>query len=460
MLNRQGGDVIIRGHPIHTAVFTKFFSKDSGAIARSTVIPRSEHNISRANISGGALKVLYTLKKGGFEGYLVGGGVRDLLLGREPKDFDVVTDATPDEVKRLFRSCRLIGRRFRLAHVRFGREIIEVATFRGVVEESDEEDHVSVNGRIMRDNVYGETLEEDAWRRDFTVNCLYYDIRDFSVVDITGGMADLESGVLRVIGDPVKRFREDPVRMLRAMRFAGKLGFKLDPGTEGAIPECAPLLADIPPARLYDEALKLFLGGAALQTFERLNHHDLFRYLFPDTARRIAEDGDAPSTRLVAEALANTDKRIAEEKPVTPAFLFAAMLWGQVRWDASMHTGAGMTPLQAMEAAATDVLTRQAQTVALPRRFSLVAREIWALQPRLEQRRSKRAIHLLGRPRFRAAYDFLLLRAQAGEELQELADWWTKLQETDGSGQQPAVAGTGSGRRRRRRGRRRQQAAQ
>lgn len=427
--------------------------KDSDTISQATRIPRPEHSISRADISSGALKVLYTLKKAGFEAYLVGGGVRDLLLGREPKDFDVVTDAEPEQIKRLFRSARLIGRRFRLAHVRFGREIIEVATFRGAVDNPDDGDHVSVNGRIVRDNVYGTTVEEDVWRRDFSVNCLYYDIRDFSVLDLTGGMADLEAGILRIIGDPVRRYREDPVRMLRAARFAAKLGFRLGKETAAAIPECAPMLAEIPPARLYEEVLKLFLGGAAAQSFEHLNHFDLFKYLFAESARCFEEDPLSPAAQLVLQAMTNTDKRIQEDKPVTPAFLFAALLWPAVQKDAKAHEDRGLTTMQAMDAAGMDVLARQVSQVSVPRRFSLAAREIWSLQSRLEQRRGKRAVQLLGRPRFRAAYDFLLLRAGAGEgeEVAEMADWWTKFQEMDDSGRNAALAGTGPRRRRRRR---------
>jgi poly(A) polymerase len=433
--------------------------KDSDTISQTTRIPRPEHSISRANISSGALKVLYTLKKAGFEAYLVGGSVRDLLLGREPKDFDVVTDAEPEQIKRLFRSARLIGRRFRLAHVRFGREIIEVATFRGAADNAGDGDHVSVDGRIVRDNVYGTTVEEDVWRRDFSVNCLYYDIRDFSILDLTGGVADLDAGVLRIIGDPVRRYREDPVRMLRAARFAAKLGFRLGDETAAAIFECAPMLAEIPPARLYEEVLKLFLGGAAAQSFEHLNHFDLFKYLFNESAERFNEDPLNPAAQLVLQAMTNTDTRIQEDKPVTPAFLFAALLWPAVQKDAKAHEDRGLTTIQAMDAAGMDVLARQVSQVSLPRRFSLAAREIWSLQTRLEHRRGKRAIQLLGQPRFRAAYDFLLLRAEAGEgeEVAKMADWWTKFQEMDDSGRNAAVAGTGPGRRPRRRRRRRRQ---
>jgi poly(A) polymerase len=436
--------------------------KDLETITQVIRIPRPEHSISRANISGGTLKVLYGLKKAGFEAYLVGGGVRDLLLGREPKDFDVVTDAEPDEIKRVFRNSRLIGRRFRLAHVRFGPEIIEVATFRGAVDDAGDQDRVSVNGRIVRDNVYGTSVQDDVWRRDFSINGLYYDIRDFSVLDFTGGMADLAAGVLRLIGDPLVRYREDPVRMLRAVRFAAKLGFRLGEETAAAIPECAPMLADIPPARLYEEVLKMFLGGAAAQSFELLNHYDLFKYLFAESADLMNEDPMAPAAQLVLQALANTDQRIQEDKPVTPAFLFAALLWPAVQKDAIAHTESGLTTIQAIDAAAMDVLGRQTSQVSVPRRFSLASRDIWSLQARLEQRRGKRAAQLLGNPRFRAAYDFLLLRAESGEDVAEIADWWTKFQELDDSGQKAELAGSGPRppRRRRRRGRRRQPQAE
>lgn len=379
--------------------------------------------ISRANISEPALNVLYRLKKAGFSAYLVGGCVRDLLLGREPKDFDVTTDARPEQIRELFRNCRLVGRRFRLAHVRFGRDIIEVATFRGPPEQG-----LSENGRIVSDNVYG-TLEQDAWRRDFSVNALYYNIRDFSVVDYTGGMEDLKAGRLRLIGEPVTRYREDPVRMLRAVRFAAKLGFTLHPNSEAPIWELAPSLQEIPSARLFEEILKLFLGGYSVQTFELLRHFDLFRWLFPQTEACLAEEEKGFPRTFLAEALGNTDARIAEGKPVTPAFLFAALLWEPTRKLTERYQQEGMPEAQAIREAAEIVLANQAIHVALPRRFSLPMREIWYLQPRFAYRRGKRPLRLLQHPRFRAAYDFLLLRAQSGEELEELCQWWTEIQE-------------------------------
>lgn len=397
-----------------------------------TIIPRSEHVISRANISEAALKVLYRLKKAGFSAYLVGGCVRDLLLGREPKDFDITTDAKPEQIRDIFRrNCRLIGRRFRLAHVRFGWDVIEVSTFRGPPVEGLDE-----NGRIVNDNVYG-TLEQDAWRRDFSVNALYYNIRDFSVVDYTGGMRDLKAGRLRLIGDPATRYREDPVRMLRAVRFAAKLGFTLYPDSEAPIWDLAPSLQEIPSARLFEETLKLFLGGYAIQTFELLRHFELFRWLFPQTEACLAEEEKGFPRTFLIQALGSTDARIAEGKPVTATFLFAALLWEPLRQLIEHYRQEGsLSEVQVMRAAAEAVLAKQAAYVILPRRFSLPMREIWYLQLRFTYRRGKRPLRLLQHPRFRAAYDFLLLRARSGEgiesqELEELCQWWTEIQEME-----------------------------
>jgi poly(A) polymerase len=380
----------------------------------------------------------------------VGGGVRDLLLGREPKDFDVVTDARPEQIKDLFRNCRLIGRRFRLAHVRFGREIIEVATFRANAGEVAEGEHLNADGRLVRDNVYG-TMEEDAWRRDFSVNGLYYDIRDFSLVDITGGMPDLETGILRVLGDPVQRYREDPVRMLRAVRFAAKLGFRIHPDSEAPIGELAHLLADVPPARLFEEVLKLFQGGAALQTFELLRHYGLFGQLFPDTEACLAQEEEGFPRLLVARAMANTDLRIAEGKPVTPGFLFAALLWEPMRRAADQLRPDSPSEIVAFEQASAQTFSRQAQRVSIPRRFSYMAQDIWTMQPRLVARRGRRAEQLLGNPRFRAAYDFLLLRAECGEDVETHARWWTEFQEADENQRKSMVDKGPRSRRRRRR---------
>ncbi len=380
--------------------------------------------------------------------------MRDLLLGREPKDFDIATDAAPEEVKALFRNCRLIGRRFRLAHVRFRGEIVEVATFRASSDD-DSGDRELDNGRLVRDNLFG-SIEEDAWRRDFTVNALYYDIDNFSVLDYVGGMEDLRSGTLRLIGDPVARYREDPVRMLRAVRFAAKLGFRLHPETEGPIAELAPLLRDIAPARLFDEVLKLFLGGCAVQGFELLRHYGLFGELFPATERSLSREEEGFPLTFVAHALANTDSRVAEGKPVTPAFLFASLYWEPVRERAAELVAGGASETQALQLAADETIARQLERIALPRRFGIPMREIWLMQPRLGQRGGRRVWRLLDNERFRAAYDFLVLRARAGEGDAELADWWTRFPEIDRPGQQAMLEALSPspGRRRRRRRRR------
>ncbi|MEW5756526.1 MAG: polynucleotide adenylyltransferase PcnB [Pseudomonadota bacterium] len=423
------------------------------------MIPRAEHCISRSNISENALKVLYRLQQAGHEAYLVGGGVRDLLLGREPKDFDVATNATPEEIKRIFRNCRLIGRRFRLAHIFFGPEIIEVATFRGIAAEGEEGERRAENGMLIRDNVYG-TLEEDAWRRDFTVNSLYYNIQDYSVVDYVGGMNDLKAGLLRVIGDPNQRYQEDPARMLRAVRFAAKLGFRISPESEQPIFEQADLLKSLPPARLFDEICKLFLSGHAVATFEHLRHYGLFEHLFPLTEQSLsAQEHEFPKTFIV-KGLENTDLRVAEDKPVAPAFLFAVLLWEPMRAVIHQKIQAGARQFQAIQEAADEVLSEQNQHVAISRNIAQQVKEIWLLQARFDMRRGRRAYEVLAHPRFRAAYDFLLLR-QAGEEKDEVAElcrWWTDFQNTDRAGQdallaktaaKPAAAGTARRRRRR-----------
>lgn len=416
-------------------------------------ISRPDHTISRANISSSALKVLYRLKEAGFQSFLVGGGVRDLLLGREPKDFDISTNAHPDEVRKLFRNARLIGRRFRLAHVRFGRDIIEVATFRARHDPDSSDGETGAHsdeGRILRDNVYGD-IEDDVWRRDFTVNALYYDIRDFSIVDYVNGLEDLKSGTLRVIGDPEQRYREDPVRMLRAVRFATKLGFRIDADSEKLLWDLGCLLEDIPAARLYEEVMKLFLGGCALTTFELLRHYDLFRYLFPHTDAVLAQEEQGFPITFVSRALENTDARLAEGKPVTPAFLYAALLWEPMRKQAQELEAGGSSMLEAMQVAGNQMVSQQAGYTSLPKRFSFPMREIWNLQPRLERRRGKAPFRTIEHPRFRAAYDFLLLRAEVGEAPAELAEWWTEFQERNPTSRSEMVEAAPKRRKRRRR---------
>ena len=390
------------------------------------VIPRAEHGISRKQISPNALRVLYRLRDAGFPAYLVGGAVRDLLLGGAPKDFDVATAATPEQVRHLFRNCRLIGRRFRLAHVMFGREIIEVATFRANVDDGTGDRELE-NGRLVRDNVYG-TIEDDAVRRDFTANALYYDIADFSVRDYVGGFEDVNNRVLRLIGDPEARYREDPVRMLRAVRLSAKLGFRIDPGTAQPLPRLAPLLAEAAPARLFEECLKMFLAGHAEQSFEGLDRHGLLPVLFPETAAAWAANRSGALRRMLLEGLRSTDQRVAREEPVSPAFLFAVLLWPAYCRTLMALQAQGLHAAEAERRAADRVTLHQLERVALPRRFSLPMQEIWLMQARFSQRQRKRVLRTLAHPRFRAAFDFLVLRRAASPAHEEDIAFWQEAQ--------------------------------
>ena len=391
------------------------------------LVPRAEHGISRKDISPNALRVLYRLRDAGFQACLVGGAVRDLLIGGHPKDFDVATDATPEQVRALFRNCRLIGRRFRLAHVVFGREIIEVATFRAGSAADDEDRETDDGGRLLRDNVYG-TIEEDAVRRDFTANALYYAIEDFSVRDYVGGFQDVRDRVLRLIGDPETRYREDPVRMLRAARLAAKLDFRIAAEAAAPIPRMAHLLAGAPPARLFDECLKMFMAGHAEKSFLLLEQLGLLPELFPESARAMASNRSGALRAMVLQALRNTDERIRADKPVTPAFLFAALLWPAYCRELAVLQKQGVDPLVAQQRAADRVTLHQAQRIALPRRYSLPMQEIWLLQPRFQQRQRKRVFRLLAHPRFRAAFDFLELRASVAPELADDLAFWREAQ--------------------------------
>ncbi len=414
-----------------------------GESASPRIIAREDHPVSRKLFSDAALKVLYRLHNAGFDAYLVGGCIRDSLLGRVPKDFDVATDATPEQIRDLFRNSRIIGRRFRIVHVRFGREVIEVTTFRGRPGDDHGEHiaHQSEQGLLLRDNVWG-SIGEDALRRDFTVNALYYNIADFSIHDWANGVHDIESRTLRLIGDPETRYREDPVRMLRAIRFAAKLDFRFDPKTEAPLRDMAPLLLQIPPARLFDEALKLFLAGHAVDTFHALREYGLFAMLFPEADEAMAQLPWAEP--LIEQALANTDARIREERPVTPAFLFAAMLWPGVTQRMAALQNEGMPAIPALQAASQQAVTRQLQHISIPKRFSLPMRDIWDLQQRLPKRRGARALQTRDHPRFRAAYDFLLLREQAGEIEPGLGQWWTAFQQADEHEQHRLLAKAGS----------------
>ena len=421
------------------------------------IIPRPSHNISRADISKNALKVLYRLHKAGYQAFLVGGCVRDLLLGLHPKDFDVATDAHPDEVRALFSNCRLIGRRFRLAHVRFGREVIEVATFRGAAAADTNGETPDVvhdeQGRILRDNVYG-TIEEDVWRRDFTCNALYYNIADFSIWDYVGGVEDLKARRLVFIGDPRKRLREDPVRMLRAVRFAAKLDFTLDEAAVQAIAETRQLLRNVPPARLFDEFLKLFQLGYALRTFELLREYRLFELLFPETAEHL--DRDPGFERFVRHALASTDERVAKGLPITPMFLLGVFLWAPVKQlAAELRASTTMSEVEALARAAQEVTLMQQSRIALPRRYTAPMRDMLSMQPRFEVQRGRRALNFLEHRRVRAAYDFLMLRAEAGEVDRETADFWTAVQTQSAEERLKTFELAGAKKRRRRKPRRR-----
>jgi len=506
---------------------------DTAARPAARIIPRAEHSISRSAISPNALRVLYRLREVGYEAFLVGGCVRDLLIGITPKDFDIATSALPEEVKRTFRNCRLIGRRFRLAHVFFGREIIEVATFRAMsiadeppepvadldddeeaelddVEEQDDESETDEStvlaeagphqtgfhggrplsdrdrsrhagagtgadedddservtdehGRILRDNMYG-SIDDDVWRRDFTANSLYYNIADFSIWDYTGGVDDIAARRLKLIGDPVTRYREDPVRMLRAARFEAKLGFTLDGETGTAIPDLRELLGSVPPARLFDETLKLFLTGHGARSLEVLQAHGLLAELLPSVSAYLARHPDGAVARLLRQGLKNTDLRVQQGKPVTPTFLFALLLYGPIADIIEKQPQEKWHDIGTIVDAA-DRAARAAQgRISIPKRFSLGVREMFAAQPRLEQPRGRRALRMLEQPRFRAGFDLLLLRAEMGLADPAIAAWWTQVQEVsqtdrdrmaDALGTRERPAGEGGGHRRQRRRRRR-----
>ena len=413
-------------------------------------IAKPLHGIGREQLSSASRRTCETLQKAGYQAYVVGGAVRDLLIGVHPKDFDVATNASPEEVHRLFRRSRLIGRRFKIAHVIFGDETVEVSTFRsGDAADTDE------HGRVLRDNAYG-TREQDAARRDFSFNALYYDPATETILDFHDGLADIRAKTVRIVGDPEKRYREDPVRMLRAVRFAGKLGFRIEQRSREPITRMADLIGNVPPARVFDEMLKLLLSGHARQTLHRLRdeglHHGLLPLLDVILEQPLGE-------RFVNLALEGTDARVRDGKPVSPAFLFAALLWHEVlaAWKTGREGGA--PPIQALMRAMDTVLDIQTDKLAIPRRYTAIMKEVWALQPRFEQRTGKRPFSLLGQERFRAGYDFLLIRAQSGEVPMELAEWWERFQDASPEERQammlPARAGDPATRRKRRRRRKR-----
>lgn len=399
-------------------------------------LEHDQHAMQRSHVNKNAVNVVERLQKAGYEAYLVGGCVRDLLLDMEPKDFDVATNATPEQIRMEFRNSRVIGRRFKLVHVHFGRDFIEVATFRANHPEGEEEEDSNLSsrnesGRILRDNVYG-TLADDAQRRDLTINALYYDPTNESILDYARGVYDIKHRLIRLIGDPTQRYQEDPVRMLRAIRFAAKLDFDLELQTAKPIRQLAPLLKEIPAARLFEEVLKLFLSGYAEETFYLLVEYRLFEQLFPASAEALLHNPEYTKT-LIIEALANTDLRVRQEKPVTPAFLFAAILWPALPARVLRAQEKGMPAIPAMQEAASSLITEQCQRIAIPKRFTLPIKEIWDMQERLPRRSGKRADLLLENSRFRAGYDFLLLRELAGEETDGLGEWWTDYQQCNDS---------------------------
>ena len=421
------------------------------------VIPRPAHNVSRDEISNAALKVLYRLHKSGYQAFLVGGGVRDAMLELHPKDFDIATNATPEEVRSLFSNCRLIGRRFRLAHVRFGREIIEVATFRAAANHEDDDSAHDHEGRILRDNVYG-TIDEDVWRRDFTCNALYYNIADFSIWDYTDGFEDVKRKRLVLIGDPAQRLREDPVRMLRAVRFAGKLGFTIDKSVVDAMKGHTGLLANVPAARLFDEFMKLFQSGFAERTFDLLREHNLFGELFPATEEELRKD--EKFLEFAHVALRNSDARVAAGKSVTPMFLLGVFFWLPIKKLAEIRRSEEkMSESQSLSLASYEIVAQQQRRISIPKRFTVPMREMLSLQPRFPMMRGKRAMNLLEHRRFRAAYDFYLLQSEVGLADEAIAEFWTDVQtqsvdERSKSFQMNSGQGAGQKRRPRRRRRR------
>jgi poly(A) polymerase len=397
------------------------------------VLGPQEHGINPQLVSPHAVRVTQTLQENGFKAFVVGGAVRDLLLGVKPKDFDVATNATPDQIKRLFRRAFIIGKRFQIVHVMFGQEIIEVTTFRGASAESAPKDE---HGRVLRDNTFGEQ-HEDAVRRDFTINAMYYDPAAQIVLDYHSGIADIRNKTLRIIGAPEARFREDPVRLLRVVRFAAKLGFTIDSATCEPIQVMAPLINNVPAARVFDEMLKLLMSGHALACLQQLRkeglHHGLLPLLDVVLEQPLGE-------KFVTLALENTDERVRQGKGVSPGFLFASLLWHQVleKWNA--YKAAGEYPIPALHLAADDVLNTQTEKLALQRRITSDMRDIWAMQPRFERRTGKSPYKLLEHPRMRAGYDFLLLRCESGELDSEVGEWWTAFIAADGPGREDLLS--------------------
>ncbi len=421
------------------------------APSKPVVLGPKEHHIDPQLLSLNAVRVTQTLQEAGFKAYVVGGAVRDLMLGLKPKDFDIATNATPEQVKRMFRRAFIIGRRFQIVHVMLGQEQLEVTTFRGASTDSAQKDE---HGRVLRDNTFGEQ-HEDAVRRDFTINAMYYDPATETVIDYHGGVADIRGKTLRIIGLPEARYREDPVRLLRVVRFAAKLGFQIDPATRAPIKVMAPLINNVPAARVFDEMLKLLMSGHAMACLQQLRTEGLHHGLLPLLDVVLEQPLGA---RFVTLALANTDKRVKEGKPVSPGFLFASLLWHQVleKWNA--YQAAGEYPIPALHLAADDVLDAQTDKLALQRKIGSDMRDIWAMQPRFDRRIGKSPYKLLEHMRWRAGYDFLLLRCESGEIDTSVGEWWTAFVEADGPEREALLAKktiegeSGAAKKRRRRG--------
>lgn len=407
--------------------------KKANSHTKPEVLGPKEHGIDLQLLSSNAVRVTQTLQEAGFKAFVVGGAVRDLLLGIKPKDFDVATNATPEQVKRLFRRAFIIGKRFQIVHVMFGQDIIEVTTFRGASADSAPKDE---HGRVLRDNTFGEQ-HEDAVRRDFTINAMYYDPASQAVLDYHHGIDDIRNKTLRVIGTPEARYREDPVRLLRVVRFAAKLQFTIDPATREPIQIMAPLINNVPAARVFDEMLKLLMSGHALACLQQLRkeglHHGLLPLLDVVLEQPLGE-------KFVTLALSNTDERVRQGKPVSPGFLFASLLWHQVLEKWTAYQAAGEYPIPALHLAADDVLNTQTEKLALQRRIATDMRDLWAMQPRFERRTGKSPYKLLEHPRLRAGYDFLLLRCESGEIDMEIGDWWTDFMAADGPGREELLA--------------------
>ena len=426
----------------------------SSAALHARRVPASDLGLSISDVSPAAVSIIRTLQDSGFQAEMVGGCVRDLLLGWSPKDFDVVTNATPDQIKKLFRRARVIGRRFQLVHVRIGREVIEVSTYRGSDTGRQEQRRGRAKEKMAANNVFGRR-DEDVLRRDFTINALYYDPVKEVVTDYVDGLGHIQERRLEIIGDPRQRFSEDPVRMLRAVRFKAKLNLRLDAKIEKLLPRMAGTLIAVSPPRLFEEIIKVLHNGYGAVGFQALDHYGLLRFLFPSATRHFNEQDLNKKNGLIPCALRNTDQRVADRKPVISPFLFSVLLWRQVQQAWHMKSGGNRSIFENLHRSADRVLEELHPTVRIPRRISAVMIEIWELQIRLEQRRPRTIKRLLSHRRFRAAYDFLLLRAGTGEVSDALADWWTKIQEMPPADVQRMIQGLEQGKPRRKAGTRR-----